>query len=95
MLDEPRPLSVSVSEHARERFLHRADSLHITPTIEAAWRQAHPISGDGWLDGEAARYDPTNRLVFPVRDGIIRTAIYAPSAKQAIREAVRAAGWRP
>lgn len=95
MTYEPRPLAVSVSEHARERFLRRADSLHITPTVEAAWRQAHPISGGKWLDGEQARYDPTNRIVFPVRDGVIRTVLYAPDAKPAIQQAVRDAGWRP
>jgi len=88
-------LSVTISEHAREKFLRRADRIDLTPTIEDAWRQAHEIPGSGWLDGERARYDPTTRCVFPVRDGVIRTALYAPTAKPSIRRAVETAGWLP
>jgi hypothetical protein len=92
---DPGTVSVAVSEHARRQFQLRADALHLTPRVEDAWRQAHAIPGGDWLRGERARYDPTTRCVFPVRDGEIRTAIYAPTAKPAIRAAVRLAGWRP
>jgi hypothetical protein len=88
-------LRVEVSEHAREKYQLRADALHLLPRIEDAWRQAHKIPGGDWLNGERARYDPTTRCVFPVRDGEIRTAIYAPNAKAPIRAAVETAGWRP
>ncbi|WP_435098504.1 hypothetical protein [Halarchaeum sp. P4] len=88
-------VSITVSKHAREKFLKRADRLDLTPTVEDAWRQGYEIPGGAWLRGERARYDPTTRCVFPVRDGEIRTAIYAPSAKPAIQNAVRRAGWLP
>jgi len=88
-------LRVEVSEHAREKYQRRADALHLLPRLEDAWRQAHEIPGGDWLRGERARYDPTTRCVFPVRDGEIRTAIYAPSAKAPIQAAVETAGWRP
>lgn len=88
-------LRVEVSEHAREKYQLRADALHLLPRLEDAWRQAHEIPSGDWLRGERARYDPTTRCVFPVRDGEIRTAIYAPSAKPPIQAAVKTAGWRP
>lgn len=88
-------LRVDVTDHAREKFQRRADALHLLPRLEDAWRQAHPIPDGEWLRGERARYDPTTRCVFPVRDGEIRTAIYAPTAKPPIQNAVRKAGWRP
>ncbi|QDX39854.1 hypothetical protein [Salarchaeum sp. JOR-1] len=88
-------MNVAVSRHAEKKYLRRADALHLAPTIEDAWRQAHEIPGGRWLHGERARYDPTTRVVLPVRDGVIRTAIYAPTAKPAIRAAVENAGWLP
>ncbi|MBP2250433.1 hypothetical protein J2754_000730 [Halarchaeum solikamskense] len=88
-------VTVSVSEHAREKFLKRAERIDLTPRIEDAWQQGYDISDGPWLRGERARYDPTTRVVMPVRDGVIRTAIYAPSAKPAVQAAVRNAGWSP
>lgn len=88
-------ISVGVHQHARDRFLQRADGLHLTPRVEDAWRQAHEIPGRGWLQGERARYDPTTRCVFVVRDGEIRTVIYAPTAKPVIQRSIRNAGWQP
>jgi len=88
-------LDVAVSEHARTRYQRRAEALHLTPRVEDAWRQAHPLPGGKWLDGEAARYDPVSRCVLVVRDGVLRTAIYAPTAKPVIQAAVRDAGWHP
>lgn len=88
-------VDVTVSDHARTRYQRRADELHLTPRVEDAWRQAHDLPGGEWLDGEAARYDPVSRCVLVVRDGVLRTAIYAPTAKPAIQQAVRNAGWHP
>ena len=88
-------LDVEVTEHAREKYQLRADALHLLPRLEDAWRQGHELPTGAWLKGERARYDPTTRCVFPVRDGKIRTAIYAPSAKPPIQTAVENAGWRP
>lgn len=86
---------VSISDHARGKYLQRADALHLAPRIEESWEQAHEIPAGRWCRGERARYDPVTRCVFPVRDGEVRTAIYAPTAKRAIQRAVRNAGWRP
>jgi len=88
-------LRVEVSDHARTRYQLRADALHLTPRVEDAWRQAHDLPGGDWLDGEAARYDPVTRCVLVVRDDVLRTAIYAPTAKAAIQNAVENAGYRP
>ena len=88
-------LDVAVSEHARTRYQRRAEALHLTPRVEDAWRQAHALPRGEWLDGEAARYDPCSRCVLVVRDDVLRTAIYAPTAKPAIQAAVRDAGWHP
>ena len=82
-----------VSEHARTQFIKRTEDPSLT--VETAWSQGYEIPGRGWLRGERARYDPCSRCVFPVRDGKIRTAIYAPTAKDRIRRAVRSAGWCP
>jgi len=89
------PVTVRVSEHARKQYQYRAERIDLTPRIEDAWRQAYEIPGGPWLRGERARYDPTTRVVMPVRDGVIRTAIYAPNAKPAVQAAVRNAGWSP
>ncbi|MFC3478726.1 hypothetical protein [Halobacterium litoreum] len=83
----------TVSGHARERFLFRSDAAG--RTVETAWHEGHEIPGRDWLRGEEARYDPASRCVLVVRDGKIRTAIYAPDAKHAIRRAIRHAGWWP
>lgn len=88
-------VTVTVSEHAREQYQYRAERLDLTPTIEEAWRQGHDLPGGPWLRGERARYDPTSRCVFPVRNAVIVTALYAPTAKPAIQQAVRNAGWSP
>jgi hypothetical protein len=82
-----------VSEHARERFTLRSDAPGLT--VETAWDHAHPIPGGRWLDGDRARYDPVSRCVLIVRDDLLRTAIYAPTAKPGIQRAVRQAGWSP
>lgn len=91
----PSAFEVDFSEHAREQFLQRAEALHLTPRIEDAWQQAHEIPAGRWCRGDRARFDPVSRCVFPVRDGEVRTALYAPTAKPAIQRAVRNAGWRP
>ena len=88
-------LDVAVSEHARTRYQRRAEALHLTPRVEDAWRQAHALQAGKWLDGEAARYDPVSRCVLVVRDDVLQTANYAPTAKPAIQAAVREAGWHP
>jgi hypothetical protein len=83
----------AISDHAREQFTRRSDAPGLT--VETAWSHAHEIPGGDWLRGEAARYDPVSRCVLVVRDGLLRTAIYAPTAKPPIQRAVRAAGWSP
>jgi hypothetical protein len=83
----------AVSAHARKRFTFRSDAAG--RTVETAWHEGHEIPGREWLRGEAARYDPASRCVLVVRDGEIRTAIYAPTAKPAIQRAIRHAGWWP
>lgn len=87
-------LPFSVSEHARDRYLSRAERIDLTPRIEEAWAQGYELE-PACIDGERARYDPSTRTVLVVRDEVLRTAIYAPSAKPPIRRAVQNAGWWP
>lgn len=83
----------AVSDHARERFSRRSDFAD--RNVETAWHEGHEIPGREWLRGERARYDPASRCVLVVRDDVLRTAIYAPTAKPAVQAAVRNAGWWP
>lgn len=88
-------VSVGVTGHARRAFQRRADNLLLAPRIEDAWKQAHEIPAGPWCSGERARYDPITRCVFVVRDGTIRTALYAPNGKRGTKRAVRSGGWEP
>lgn len=77
-----------VTEHARLRWLQRADTD--AAGLLAAWLDGHPLRDHG-LDGDEARYHPQSRTVLVRHENRLVTVLSDTNLKPAVRQAIQRA----
>lgn len=87
--------AVTPSDHAIRRYHQRATRPALSD-VPTAWHDAHEIDVDrAQIDGHEARFNPTHQLVLVRKDTQIVTCIDSTTARPAIKDAIKAAGWHP